>query len=96
MPRRQTRRYQGITRNAKGFRRVTVPHPAGDPPPNSPYWQRKLESAMLELTCKPEWRAVWDSDLVPDHSTFRHHYELAIQIILGKLTLDDLKKQSPA
>lgn len=53
---------------------------------NHLYWRNRLTRAMEIILAHPEMEAVWDSDLVPDHTTYKAHALLAEQIVRGELT----------
>lgn len=80
------RRYKGVVRNARSFRRVSVPFPHGDPPPNDPYWQDKLSILLERIESNESWTQIWESPIVPDRATYKEHARLAQAIIDGKLT----------
>lgn len=62
--------------------------------PNGEYWKTRLQRAFDKIVENPEWADVWDSDLVPQHTTYQDHALLAEKIISGELKLD--KKKSTA
>ena len=48
------------------------------------YWIKRLEIAMAIINVNPAMLEVWDSDLVPDHATYKAHALLAEKIVKGE------------
>ena len=53
--------------------------------PNSLHWKIRLNKAF-EVICADEQLAdIWESELVPDHTSFQEHALLAESIVRGEL-----------
>jgi hypothetical protein len=52
---------------------------------NSHYWQGRLAKAMRKILADKRLEAIWDSELVPEKSTFQTHAFLAESILRGEL-----------
>jgi hypothetical protein len=60
--------------------------------PNGEYWKARLQRAFDQIVTNPSLADVWESDLVPAHTTYQEHAILAEKIVSGELTLDDANK----